>query len=98
MINSTDACMVSVFKDIYEYLNERRCKPKLHLMEKKCSKAVRSFIKDKEVPIQLVKPGNHRVNEAEMGVKTGKYHLISSLAMVAKSSPLKLWCQYIPQI
>ena len=38
------------------------------------------------------------MNAAEMGVKTGKYHLISSLATVAKSSPLQLWRQYIPQI
>ena len=33
MKNRTDACMVSVFKDIYEYLKERKCKPKLHVME-----------------------------------------------------------------
>ena len=67
-------------------------------MDKEFSKAVQTFIKEKEVPIQLIEPGNHRVNAAEMGVKTGKYHLISSLATVAKSIPLQLWCQYIPQI
>ena len=67
-------------------------------MDNECSKAVQTFIKEQEVPIQLVEPGNHRVNAAEMGVKTGKYHLISSLATVAKSSPLQLWCQYIPKI
>ena len=33
-----------------------------------------------------------------MGVKTGKYHLISTLATAAKSSPLQLWCQYTSQI
>ena len=62
MKNKTDACMVSVFKDIYEYLKERKCKPKLHFMDNKCSKEVQAFIKDKEAPIQLVEPGNHRVN------------------------------------
>ena len=66
-------------------------------MNNKCSKAVQAFIKEKEIPIQLVEPGNHHVNAAEMGFKTGKYHLISSLATVAKSSPLQIWCQYIPQ-
>ena len=98
MKNRTDACMVSVFKDIYEYLKEGKCKPNLHVMDKECSKAVQAFIKEQEVPIQLVKPGNHRVNASEMGVKTGNYHLISSLATVDKISPLQLWCQYIPQI
>ena len=45
MKNRTDACMVSVFKNIYEYLKERKCKPKLHVMEKECSKSVQAFIK-----------------------------------------------------
>ena len=98
MKNRIDACMVSVFKDIYDHLKERKCKPKLHVMDNECSKAVQAFIKEQEVPIQLVKPVNHRVNAAEMGVKIGKYHLISSLATVAKSSPLQLWCQYKPKI
>ena len=98
MKNRTDACMVSVFKDIYEYLKEGNCKPKLHVMDNKCSKAVQTFIKEQEVPIQLAGPGNHRVNAAEMGFKTGKYHLISSLATVYKSIPLQLWCQYMSQI
>ena len=96
MKNRTDACMIAVFKEIYEYLKERNCKPKLYVMENECSKAVQKFIKKQEVPIQLVEPGNHRVNAAEMGVKTGRYHLISSLVTVTKSSPLQLWCQYIP--
>ena len=98
MINRTDACMVSVFKDIYEYLKERKCKPNIHVVDNERSKAVQTFIKEQEAPIQLVKPGNHRVNAAEMGVKTGKYQLFSILATVAKISPLQLWCQYIPQI
>ena len=98
MKNRTDACMISVFKDIYEYLKERKCKPKLHVMDNECSKSVQALIKYQEVPTQLVEQGNHRVNVAEMGFKTGKYHLISSLATVAKSSPLQIWCQYIPQI
>ena len=88
--------MVSVFKYIYEYLKDRKFKPNLHGMDRECSKLVQVFIKEQEVPIQLVEPGNHRVDAAEMGVKTSKYHLISSLATIAKSSPLQIWCQYIP--
>ena len=98
MKNRTDACMVAFFKEIYEYLKEQKSKPKLHIMDTKWSKAVHTFIKEQEVPIQLVEPGNHDVNEAEMGVKTGNYQLISSLGTLAKSRLLQLWCQYIPQI
>ena len=46
-------------------------------MDNECSKALQALINEKKVPIQLVEPGNHRVNAAEMGVKTGKYNLIS---------------------
>ena len=45
MKNRTDACMVAIFKEIYEYSKERKCKPKLHVMDNKCSKAVQTFIK-----------------------------------------------------
>ena len=90
MKNRTDACMVAAFKEIYEYLKERNFKPKLHVMDNQWSKAVQTLIKEQEVPIQIVKPGNHRVNAAEMVFKTVKYHLISSLATVAKISPLQL--------
>ena len=72
--------MVSFFKDIYEYLKEQICKPKLHVMENEGSKAVLTLIKEQEVPIQLVELVKHRVNAAEMGFKTGKYQIISSLA------------------
>ena len=62
MKNSTDACMVSVFMGIYDYLKEKKFKPKLHAMDNECSKAVQAFIKEQEVPIQLVEPENYRVN------------------------------------
>ena len=45
MKNRTDACMVAVFKKIYEYLKEHNCKPKLHVMDNECSKSVQTFIK-----------------------------------------------------
>ena len=64
MKNGIDACTVSVFKEIYEYLKERKFKSKLHVIDNECSKAVHAFIKEKEVHIQIVKPGNHRVNAA----------------------------------
>ena len=72
MKNRTDACMVSVFKDICEYLKESKCKPKVEVMDNECSKEVQAFIKEQEVPIQIVEPGNHGVDAAEMEVKTAR--------------------------
>ena len=47
--------------------------------------------------IQLGKRPAHRIEDPNRS-EAGKYHLISSLATVAKSSLLQLWCQYMPQI
>ena len=68
MKNKTDACMVAFFKEFYDYLKERKCKPNLHVMDNACFEEVQTFIKEQEVTIQLVEPGNHRVNAEEMGV------------------------------
>ena len=46
MKNKTDACMIAVFKEIYEYLKEQNFKPELHVMDNECSKAVQKFIKE----------------------------------------------------
>ena len=37
MKNRTDAFMVAGYKEIYDYLKEWKCKPKLHVMENDCS-------------------------------------------------------------
>ena len=66
--NRTDACMVSVFNEIYEYLKEWNCKPKLHVIYNKCYKAVQTIIKEQEVLIQLVEPGNHRVESKQASI------------------------------
>ena len=64
--------MVEVFQDIYEDLREQSLSPNLHVMENKCSRAIKKFIKKENVDIQLVEPHNHRVNTAKPAVKAVK--------------------------
>ena len=63
--------MLAVFKDIYEYLKAQGQTPKLHVLNTECSKVIQAYIKSENVPIQVVEPHNHRVNTAEVAVKTG---------------------------
>ena len=82
MKDRTDACMVQTFKEIYEYLDTCRCKPKLHVLDNECSQAVQAYIKKEDVRIQLVEPHNHRVNAVETAIKATKYHITTGLQTV----------------
>ena len=98
MPNRTDDSMVKVFTEVYETLEQRNWKPKIHILDNECSKAVKKFILAKNVDIQLVEPQNHRVNAAETAVKATKYHLIAGLATIDKECPIQLWDKFLPQI
>jgi len=98
MKNRSEASMVEVFQDVYRMLQQRGTNPSLHVMDNECSKAIKTFVADQKTTIQLVEPHNHRVNAAEVAVKTAKYHFIASLATVAPECPLQLWCSFLPQV
>ena len=51
-----DNNMAAVFKEIYKELEERNCKPKLHVLDNQYPKAVKSYTKSEILAIQLVKP------------------------------------------
>ncbi|KAL7538190.1 hypothetical protein ACHAXR_008359, partial [Thalassiosira sp. AJA248-18] len=98
MPSRTDASMIAAFTDVYDYLEARKCKPKLHVLDNECSKAVRNYVTSKDTKIQLVEPHNHRVNAAEPAVKTVKAHFKSALATLDKNCPLQLWDKFLPQV
>ena len=54
--------VIAVFKELYGELEIQNCKPKLHVLDNQCSKAVKSYIQKEKIKIQLVEPSNHRVN------------------------------------
>ena len=72
--------MERVFNYIYEYLTERGHKPRLHILDNQCSKAIKKLIKRTKTKYQLVEPHNHRVNAAEPAVKAVKYHMLATFA------------------
>eukprot|EP00956_Cyclotella_meneghiniana_P042605 scaffold248611_cov56-Cyclotella_meneghiniana.AAC.1 len=66
--------MLAAFNEVYEYLTSKNLKPKLHVMDNQCSKAVVKQIKKAEANIQLVPPDDHRANAAERAIQTWKDH------------------------
>ena len=90
LIGMDDGNMIAVYKEIYEELEIQNCKPKLHLLDNQCTKAVKSYIQKLKVNIQLVKPYNHHVNATKPAVKTAKYQIIEGLGTVNVNHPLQL--------
>ena len=93
-----DGNMIPVFKEISEELEIQKCKPKLHVLDDQCSKAVKSYIQKEKINIQLVEPCNHRVNATEPAVKSAKYHIMAGLGKVNVNCPLQLWRKFLPQM
>ena len=70
---------------------ERNLKPKMHVLDNECSRAIKTFIRKEATDIQLVEPYNHRVNAAETAVKAAKHHMLAALATTDPNCPLQLW-------
>ena len=100
MKNRMNASIIEVFKDVYKILQQKGSNPSLRVLDNECLKAIKTFVADQQTAIQLVEPHNHRVNAAEVPVKTAKYHFIAALALatVVTECSLQLWCLFLPQV
>ena len=56
MKNRSNVEAMRVYEDMYNYLKERNCKPKLNIMDNKASIDVKRYITNANVNYQLVKP------------------------------------------
>ena len=97
MKNRSDAEAVRCYKNIYTFLSERNCAPKLNIMDNEASRAVKRFITNTTAKYQLVEPHNHRVNAAERAIRTFKNHFVAGLASTHPQFPLYLWDELLPQ-
>ena len=68
---------------------------KKHVLDNETSEGFKELI-EKECKLELVPPGCHRRNVAEVAIKTFKSHFISILAGLPKSFPIRLWNELIP--
>ena len=69
-----------------------------HVLDNEVSSAMTDVIRDKyKMEMELVPPGCHRRNAAEVGIRNFKAHFLSVLAGVADDFPLTLWDRLLPQ-
>ena len=72
MKSREDARMVEAFTRIYTKLEAAGHKPKLHVLDNECYRAVHNFLMKKGTTRQNVEAHNHKVNAIEPAVKTTK--------------------------
>ncbi len=72
--------------------------PKKHVLDNEVSENMKNHICDRwKLDIELVPPGCHRHNTAEVAIRNFKAHFLSILAGVADNFPPNLWDRLLPQ-
>ena len=92
----TDQQLRNAYLTLLKRVKNAGVKVKKHILDIECSNAMKEVIKQ-ECELELVPPGCHRRNIAEIGIKIFKNHLISILEGVDSSFPMSLWDKLLPQ-
>ena len=70
--------------------------PEKHVLDNECSENLKELIRDTCI-LELVPPGYHRRNIAEVAIKAFKQHFLSILAELPDDFPWSLWDRLLPQ-
>ena len=91
-INSrNDHEFARAYRVLMTHLQQARIVPKKHILDNKVSEAMKTIIKDKyKMAMELVPPGCHRRNAAEVAIRNFKAHLLSVLTGAAEDFPPSL--------
>ena len=87
----TDTYTIEKFKEKITYLTKRGFKPVFNTIDNVLSKAVKKYLDDDNIKLQLVEPHNHRVNTAERAIQTFKNHTIAGLSTCDENFTIILW-------
>ena len=88
--------MTEAYLRLHARLKSAGLAPRKHVMDNEISEELRDCITE-TCALELVPPGCHRRNVAEVAIKTFKKHFISILAGLPDSFPMRLWCELLPQ-
>ena len=79
-------------------ITTRKYHPRKHVLDNEISEHMKHHIKEKyKFELEMVPPGSHRRNAAEVAIRNFKSHFLSVLAETAESFPLHLWDRLLPQ-
>ena len=96
MKSRKDAEVIRAFNDLTLQLRRAGITPKKHVMDNEVSNIMKTHTQD-NCKLELVPPGCHRQNAAEVGIRNFKTHFLSVLAGVADRFPPSLWDCLLPQ-
>jgi hypothetical protein len=72
--------------------------PKKHILDNEVSEAMKEVIREEyNIEMELVPPGCHRRNSAEVVIRNFKAHFLGVLAGTANDFPPSLWDRLLPQ-
>ncbi|KAL7502105.1 hypothetical protein ACHAXN_000864, partial [Cyclotella atomus] len=98
MKSRKDAEMIRVYDKLVKRLNDANIHPQKHMLDNEISANMKEHIKKQhKFNVELVPPGNHRRNAAEVAIRNFKAHFLSVLAGTAESFPKYLWDRLLPQ-
>ena len=96
MKSRKDAEMIRAYQAMMLRLKRANIEPKKHVMDNEVSEAMKEIIRS-QYHLELVPPGCHRRNAAEVAIRNFKAHFLSILAGVADDFPMQLWDRLLPQ-
>ena len=99
MKSRKDAEMIRAYDVLVKRLQQAIIHPRKHVLDNKISENMKHHIKTNYnfEMVEMVPPGCHRQNAAEVAIQNFKAHFLSVLAGTAESFPLHLWDRLLPQ-
>ena len=93
-----DAELTRAYRALMLRLKRAGIEPKKHILDNEVSDAMKTMIKDEyKMELELVPPGCHRRNAAEVAIRNFKAHFLSILAGTDDDFPPSLWDRLLPQ-
>ncbi|KAL7534988.1 hypothetical protein ACHAWF_005018, partial [Thalassiosira exigua] len=94
----SDEELMRAYRSIMRRLNRANVFPKKHVMDNGVSEKMKDMIRNEmKMQLELVPPGCHRQNAAEVAIRNFRAHFLSILAGVADDFPPNLWDRLPPQ-
>ena len=90
--------ILATYNKNFEYLVSKRYTPKINIMDNQAMKAIKLYRTPQECKLQLVKPGNHRVNATERAIQTFKNCFNGALGTTNMDFPIQLWDKMACQV
>jgi hypothetical protein len=98
MKSRNDGEMIRAYDILVNCLKRAKIHPRKHILDNEISVNMKQHIKTlHKLNVELVPPGNHRRNAAEVAIRNFKAHFLSVLAGTAESFPMYLWDRLLPQ-